>query len=300
MDRIEIANECGRAVVSPAAGASLRSLRARVGDREYELLAGGRDEPFDPRILPSGSGSFLMAPWVNRIRDGRLVAADGVHILPLNHGAHAIHGTVRQRRWEVEEVAASFAILRTALADPWPYRGLVRYHIELGGASLRQRLEVHAAENEREFPAGVGWHPWFARSLGTGEGTVRADVEAQWELDASMTPTGACAPTALSRKLRAGGHFAPGEVDGCFRLSAGAAITARWPELVLSIRNSSAVTHVMLYSPQHAICIEPQTSTVDAFQLTARGVAETGSRSVVPGRPLIAWTEWSWAGNGAP
>jgi aldose 1-epimerase len=67
-----------------------------------------------------------------------------------------------------------------------------------------------------------------------------------------------------------------------------------WPELSLRITGSPEIGHVMLYSPEHAICVEPQTTTVNAFQLAAAGVKGTGTRTVKPGKPLVATTTWSW------
>ena len=295
LENIKLENAHGSVVVSPGAGASLQSLRVKVGSREYELLSGGRDEPHSTTELKHGNGSFIMAPWVNRIRDGRLVAADGEHMLPVNSGLHAIHGTVRGREWQVVEQSKARAVVQVSLEEPWPYRGKVVYRFGLHGASFRQTLEVHAADGEREFPAGVGWHPWFARKVGSGDISVQADVEAQWELDKDVTPTGKIEETPLTRKLRAGGKFGFREVDGCFRLSSrDSAAVVRWPEVSLRITGSPEIGHVMLYSPENAICVEPQTTTVNAQQLAVRGVPGTGARTAKPGKPLVASTTWTW------
>lgn len=295
MDNLELSNRDGRVVVSPGAGASLRSIRVNAGGGSHELLAGGTDEPFNPVELSHGTGSFIMAPWVNRIRDGRLIAPDGEHMLPVNSGIHAIHGLVRGREWEVVARSGASAVLRVELAEPWPYRGHVIYRLALDGPSLRQTLEVHAAEGEREFPAGVGWHPWFARPDGTGELRVRSDVEAQWELDSTVTPTGKLEETPLTRKLRSGGNFGAGEVDGCFTLRRGGKAVVRWPQAALTITGSPEITHVMLYSPKHAVCVEPQTTAVNAVQLAAAGHRGTGVKTAAPGKPLVATTTWAWS-----
>ncbi len=295
VDQVNIANQHGTAILSPLAGASLRSLEVIVGSARYELLDGGRAPSFDPHHLGETSGSFLMAPWVNRIRDGHLPDTQGSHTLPTNFGKHAIHGTVRDQEWEVVDVTNSRALLETSLCSPWPFRGRVHYAVELAGPSLRQRLEVHAGDGEREFPASVGWHPWFVRSLGSADLSVRADVDAQWEIDDEFTPSGVCVDTAVAAKVRRGGRFAAGEVDDCFSLRPNATIALDWPELSLRIDNSAEITHLMLYSPPRAICVEPQTATVNAGQLAARGVAGTGLRTVRPGQPLIAETRWTWS-----
>jgi galactose mutarotase-like enzyme len=214
----------------------------------------------------------------------------------LNHGEHAIHGSVRKRAWEVVAADAGSAELRIELAEPWPFAGHAVCRVALDGPSLVQTLELHAAEGERRFPAGVGWHPWFRRSLGSQEATVQADARAQWELDARVVPTGALAETEATRKLKDGGWFAPGEVDGCFQLAEEGSACVRWPELTLRMHSSPDVSHVMVYSPADSLCVEPQTTAVNAFQLAARGIEATGTRYVSPGSPLIATTTWSWSG----
>lgn len=294
MSLVKLENEHGRAVVSAHAGATLRSLRVRAGGSEHELLSGGLGELDEP-VTPSGVGSFIMAPWVNRIHEGRLVTEHGEFELPVDSGVHAIHGTVRDAEWDVVSSDASSAVLRIGLSDPWPFAGDVVYRVGLDGASLRQTLEVHAADGERSFPAGVGWHPWFRRSLGSDEVTVRADAVAQWELDPEVVPSGVFEETAACRKLRSGGHFTVGEVDDCFMLGDEPSAELRWPEVALRMDSSPEITHAMVYSPEDSVCVEPQTTAVNAFQLAARGVENTGTRVVSPGNPLVATTTWSWS-----
>ena len=82
-ENIKIKNNHAQVTISPEAGASLRSIKVKKGDRHYELLSGGANN-HNPTRLPPGEGSFVMAPWVNRIRDGKLVTPNGVHQIPLN------------------------------------------------------------------------------------------------------------------------------------------------------------------------------------------------------------------------
>lgn len=299
MSLVELRNEHGSVVVTPSAGAALRSLRVKVAGVsgiEHELLSGGLTEPMDEAEVPRGTGSFIMAPWVNRIHRGVLVTEHGEFQLPVDSGEHAIHGTVRGRAWDVVSSDITAVTMQIELEKPWPFKGHVVSRISLDGPALTQTLEVHAADGERRFPAGVGWHPWFRRSLGTGEMVVQADVTGQWELDGQVVPTGKVGMTGAVRKLTDGGRFGQGEVDGCFRFGDGRTAELRWPELTLGMTSSPEVSHVMVYSPQGSVCVEPQTTTVNAFQLEARGATGAGTRLVSPGNPLVATTTWSWPG----
>ena len=297
MALIKLENEAGRVLVAQHAGATLRSLQVRIGSAWHELLVGGDSDSLDAAITPSGVGSFIMAPWVNRIYQGLLVTEHGEFQLPLDSGVHAIHGIVRRREWQLVSMDAKSAVFEIELQKPWPFGGRVVYRIGLDGPSLRQTLEVHAAGGERQFPAGVGWHPYFKRSLGSDELMVQAKARAEWELDDRIVPSGEIFETAATRKLQAGGWFEVGEVDGCFQVEPGAPINVRWPELTLRMVSSPEVSHAMIYSPVSAICVEPQTSTVNAFQLAASGASDTGTILVLPHKPLIASTTWSWSAN---
>ncbi len=324
MENVVIENDYGRAVVSPGAGAALRSLRVKAGRAAQELLHGG-DAELDPAKLPQGTGSFIMAPWPNRIRDGRLIAPDGEHVLPVNSGVHAIHGLLREREWQVVEKSSTAVMLRAELQPPWPYRGAVISRTALNGPALEQTLVVEAAPGEKPFPAGFGWHPWFRRSLGpapsasSGPGpsthsassgqassvppaaedkqaSLRALAEAMWVLDPTVTPTGETVRPPIISQLEKGARLAAGSIDGCFRLAPGHRATLSWPEIKLNIVSSDTVSHLMVYTPKDgtALCVEPQTCCVNATQLAARGVAGTGAAVAAPGAPLTGWTRWSW------
>ncbi len=289
---VKIASPEGEAVISPLAGASLRSLRVRVDSGSYELLSGG-DTVHDPSSLPDGTGSFVMAPWANRILRGELHAADGDHSLPVNSGLHAIHGLVRNIAWQVEEQSENHVTCRTDLRAPWPWSGRVTQTTELVGRSLRQTLVVESGS--AAFPASCGWHPWFNRTLdGQANVSVQAGVTDQWELDDSITPSGVHVKTPFVDRLVAGTTFKTGEVDDCFTLAVGGAAQLVWPEVTLTLTPGDSVSHLMVYSPEHALCVEPQTATVNPFQLADRGVQDTGAAVVEPGSPLAASATWSW------
>ena len=293
-ENIVIENEFTSVVLSPEVGASLRSILVKKNGSCYELLAGA-NKLQDSNDILDGSGSFIMAPWVNRIRDGTLVARDGIHNLPISDPPHAIHGLVRQRPWTVGKVTDTSAKLEIELAEPWPYKGRVEYAPSLVGRSFVQTLRLIAAPKEtRPFPGGLGWHPWFNRTLGSSEMYIQSNVVSQWDLDSTMTAQGTRRDSEAAQRLRHGTQFKTGEIDGCFLAAPGCKAVLTWPELTLTITGSETLTHVLLYSPEHAICVEPQTSTIDAAQLEGRGITGTGHVLVKQTNPLIATTTWSW------
>ncbi len=289
-----ISNESAALTLSPDYGASLRSLRINKNGNSYELLAGG-DNTHDPIDMSLGEGSFIMAPWVNRIRDGRLVTPDGTHRMPIDAPPHAIHGLVRDQSWIIKEQTDSAIELEIALSEPWPYAGRLEYSISLNGQSLVQTMRLIAASDEtRAFPGSVGWHPWFNVTLGSDPVVAKADISAHWELTNMGTATGKLSITDVTTRLRNGTPFAVREVDGCFLRNPNGTAVLSWPELTFTISGSEEITHLMFFSPEHALCVEPQTCTIDAAQLAERGIENTGHVLVDRENPLVATTTWSW------
>lgn len=135
---IILENEYGRVVISPFAGASLRSLQVVSGGNQFELISGG-DGDYNPRHVESGTGSFIMAPWPNRITDGKLyMNGEVVHTLLIGSDRHAQHGTVRRREWSVQSYSETSAQFAVELLPPWPFPGHLEYEVKLEGSSLVQ------------------------------------------------------------------------------------------------------------------------------------------------------------------
>jgi galactose mutarotase-like enzyme len=68
----------------------------------------------------------------------------------------------------------------------------------------------------------------------------------------------------------------------------------RWNDIELTMTSSPNVTHAVIYTPHHAVCVEPQTCAPDAFNLAAQGVPDAGMAIVDDRHPLIATTTWRW------
>ena len=177
-------------MISPFTGASLRSLQVVSGGNQFELISGG-DGEYDPRHVESGTGSFIMAPWPNRITDGKLyMNGEVVHTLPTDGDRHAQHGTVRRREWSILGSSGNSAHLAIELLPPWPFPGHLEYEVKLEGPSLVQSF-LATDSGGSIYPFGIGWHPWFRRDLGSGP--VVAHIpwqEIVWELDDEMVSTG--------------------------------------------------------------------------------------------------------------
>jgi aldose 1-epimerase len=215
-----------------------------------------------------------MAPWAGRTRHGRFTFEGTIHQLPVNAPPHAIHGTVRDRPWTVEEAGDHHAVLSCELGTDWPFDGWVVHKVSLGEAGLDLRLEVHAGEGP--MPAECGWHPWLRRHRDGVAASVDLDAGAMYVRDSEGIPAGeVVAPSG------------PGPWDDCFtdvRRPTG----LHWPD-GMALAVESDCPYVVVYSEQaEAVCIEPQTGPPDALN--------HGPRVAVPGTPVVASATIRWAG----
>ena len=293
MGEVFVENDYARLLLSPLAGASLRSLRVvSSSGRTHELLVGG-DGLHNPSVLPQGTGSFIMCPWPSNMWEGVLYANNRTYKMPINRPPNAIHGLTRDQEWYVAALQGSSARLTTELSDPWPFRGDVTLDVELHNRSLTMTLSI-ATEKEHRFPVGVGWHPWFRPDLGDGRLELHMPGQLSvWEIE--QYATGCRIEAEDHLKLLDKTVPAVGQFNHCFDVQTDYPVNIRWPgSLDFQIRSSCNVSNVVVYTPKQAVCVEPVSCTVDAFRLDSQGISDTGTVYVDRDHPFSAWTRWEW------
>lgn len=218
-------------------------------------------------------GNFVIAPWAGRLRDGVFSWDGRDHHFPRNASAHALHGLVTDRVWEV----VGPGTVAVQLADPWPWSGRVVHEVVMqpDGVDFLLRLEA-----DEPMPAAMGWHPWFPRELvgdgGRTAGPVELDVSPgqMYANDAVGLPTGELVtPTA-------------GPWDRCFRDLAGPP-RLRWPGALELVVDSTCRDWVIYTEEPQAIAVEPWSAPPNSLNLPDPTV-------VTPGSPLTAQMSWRW------
>ena len=230
----------------------------------------------DPAVM---WGAFPMVPFAGRIRHGKFRFDDRDIQLAINFGPDAIHGTVFERPWQVDE--ASPATISIDLGPGWPFAGRVVQQFALSDSQLDVSLTLIA---DGPMPAALGWHPWFRRQLGGAaadgrsaelSAPVEIHLDAAWMYlrDADDIPTGELVEPPA------------GPWDDCFTgLRSAPRLT--WPG-VLGLEVSSSCDHLVVYDePRDAVCIEPQTAPPDFVNIAPS--------TTIPGVPLIATMTWRW------
>ena len=251
-------------VIDLAAGARIASWQVHG----LELL-----EPRNETNHPFGWGSYAMVPYAGRIRNGKL-GYDGINrSLPVNMGDHAIHGIGYDQPWTLLSATNSMAIVGLRFSDPWPFAGTVTHLFQLSNDRLIQQMSVSSNVDQ---PVTIGWHPWFRRELGVGQ-PLLIDVDLthakHWVKDETGLPTG---------KM---GAIPAHPWDDCFH-NVGQ-LNLRWPG-ALTIRVTHDCPDVVIYEPEHAICVEPQSGPPDSANITP-------DDALLPaGSALEHTVQWRW------
>ena len=161
---LEISSGTYQAELTPR-GAQLRRLRYDGRDLVLGAAAGEDRSP-----LYTGK---VLAPWPNRIVDGRYTFAGETHELAVNEPerGHALHGLVHPLDAEVATHTADRVVFVHRLEEPagYPFRIEVSTTYTLGEGGLACRI---SARNTGTVPApyGCGSHPYLLAGPGPVDG----------------------------------------------------------------------------------------------------------------------------------
>lgn len=140
---------------------------ASVGASLRSLTRDGRDVvvPFSADELRPAYRGAVLAPWPNRLIDGRYRFDDADELLPLTEPerGHALHGLLVWAEWTVASADQGTAVLRVDLAPSagYPHRLEVETTYALDADGLRTTVRATNRGTSRA-PYGTSAHPWLA------------------------------------------------------------------------------------------------------------------------------------------
>jgi aldose 1-epimerase len=273
--QIELRRDGQRAVVTEV-GAGLRSWQVDGEELLDTFAAGAPADSYRGKVL---------APWPNRIRDGRYAFGGTEHRTPLTEPARgaALHGLVLDAPFAVSDRTAGAVTLCHVLPPRpgYPFRLRLEVRYALGPDGLAATVR---ATNASPWPApfGAGLHPYLrARGGRADDCLLEIPASTRVPVDERMLPTGPPALVAGTThdytRARPVGHT---RLDACFgglhrdgdgrarvRLAppAGPAVTV-WMDA--AFRFVHVYTADAVDDPARAragIAIEPVTCAPDAF-----------------------------------
>ncbi|GAA2892262.1 aldose 1-epimerase [Actinoplanes cyaneus] len=176
----------GRSAVLAEVGGTLRSFSSG-GD---ELLDG-----FGPDEISPGSAGQILAPWPNRIRDGRYTFQEQTYQLALSEAArhNAIHGLVNWSRWHATEQTPSSVTLEFDLPPQvgYPWGLTLRTHWSVSADGLRCVQDV-VNTSESDAPWGYSVHPYLRLpGVSVDDTVLRVPARTRLLADNRLLPLGA-------------------------------------------------------------------------------------------------------------
>jgi aldose 1-epimerase len=153
------------------------------GLRAYDVADRTVVDGFDASARVDGGRGQVLAPWPNRVRDGRYVWADQDQQLALSEAAshNAIHGLVRWSQWSVVERSPSAVTVTTRV---WPQPGYpflldvtAAYALDDFGLSV---LLTGRNAGDEALPYGIGQHPYVTAGTDLVDDAVLTVPAAAW------------------------------------------------------------------------------------------------------------------------
>jgi aldose 1-epimerase len=168
---------------------SYAAIVTEGGARLRSLTFDGRPlvASFGADALPPVSRGAVLAPWPNRIADGRYSFAGQPHQLPINEPSRmtALHGLVAWAPWTLAQQSNDAATLRCRI---WPTDGYpflldleIAYLLTADGLTIRLSA-VNAGD--RNAPYGCSIHPYLVAGPGRiDEWTLRLPAHDYLDVD---------------------------------------------------------------------------------------------------------------------
>ncbi|UOQ88382.1 aldose 1-epimerase family protein [Agromyces endophyticus] len=236
---------------------------------------------------PMGAG-IVLAPWPNRIRDGRW-SHDGVeHQLAITEPArgNAIHGLLRYTEYtpvarERDSVTLA-ARIYPQLGYPFLLGTAVHYELVADGLRVTHFVENLGGE---AAPVAIGTHPYLKiGGVPTADLELRLDAASHIEVDDRLLPTGEVPVDGTEWDFREGRRVGDVQLDDAFGELAGddgqVLHTLTAPDgRSVSVWADDEFGYVQVYTSRSfpgedgdvAIAIEPMTAPAEAFN-SGRGL----------------------------
>jgi len=255
-----------RCDIAPAVGGSLTGLWC--GD--VPVL---RETPTAQLRSALDSACYPLVPYSNRIGNAKLTWAGKQYLLNKNFPPepHAIHGTGWKSDWAVTRVDSASATL-TLNHEPnaaWPFAFRATQTLQLEDEALQMHISITNTHGD-VVPAGLGWHPYFAKRPGT---QLEFAATGRWAMGPDQLPTQLEAHTGVHQDV------ASLAVDHCFEGWNG---VLEWRDSLLKVQVQSDLRRLVVFTRPELDCvaIEPVSHANNAFNRISEASAAADALGV--------------------
>lgn len=272
-------------------GALRLSICPALGGAVTRLTCDGIDllRPWDGTDNVRRTGCFVLAPFSNRVGDGAfkheghrypLRSLSAEHPLP-------IHGVAWKRSWSLIAQSETESTLRLIHqpegegALDWPFAFELEHELRLDEQGVDLRLSLRNTDT-RSMPAGLGWHPYFARHDAC---ILQFSAQSVWLSDERNLPAQLSAVPARW-DFRQPRRLESPKLDNCFVGWNGPA-RIYWPGKGIELAMTSEVRHLVVFTPSDELgffAVEPVSHANDALNMS--DPMANGMRTLAPGEVM--------------
>lgn len=231
--------------------------------------------------------SALLAPWVNRVRNGNYSFQGRNYQLPITEPAlgNAIHGFLARKPFEIIEKKvidnqAKLVLQHSYTGDypgfPFPFDFQLTYELHTNGHFFI-RFGIKNT-GEHQMPFAIGWHPYFTfPDADLSDLEISFSPQSKFLSDSQMIPLRE-EPVAYTEPV----DLAKESLDNVFRLREAeyhtTTLTNKRTQASLCMKQKTAdFPFLVVFAPENEACvaIEPMTANTDAFN-TLDGLKSLG------------------------
>lgn len=216
----ESGHATGRQFSIAAGGAEAVITELAAALRIYRRNGVDLAQPFEAESMPPGASGILLAPWGNRVKDGRWELEGEAQQLDITEYStgHASHGLLRNAGYTCLEHTADSVTLS---AEIFPQHGFplrltheARYRLDANGhLEVRQSLYNHGP---RRAPVSFGAHPYLCLGeVPTQDLVLRLAADTWLETDDRLIPIGS-RPVSGPTDFRAGQLIADQRINRAY------------------------------------------------------------------------------------
>lgn len=280
LTEIELRHDALRLSVCPALGGAI----TRLSVDDIDLL-----RPWDGSDSVRRTGCFVLAPFSNRVGDAAFEHAGQRYPLRSLSAEHPlpIHGVAWKRAWSVTEQGAANLSLHFThrpegeAALDWPFAFDLEHELRLDEQGVDLRLSLRNIDT-RSMPAGLGWHPYFARHDAC---ILQFSAQSVWLSDERNLPA-ELKEVPTQWDYRQPRRLESPNLDNCFVGWNGPARIG-WPGKGIELTMTSEVRHLVVFTPPAEMgffAVEPVSHANNALGMS--DPMANGMRTLEPGEVM--------------
>ena len=263
-----------KVVILPEIGAALVELELICENKLVQLIhLPGEKTIGENDLYPSA----LVAPWVNRVRNGNYSFEGRNYQLPINESnlGNAIHGFLARKKFEISEEkcnddSAEVSFIHDYTGDfpgyPFPFIFTLTHKLSSKGTfSVNFKCQNTGQTN---MPFACGWHPYFKiANADISHLEINFSPTLKYISDPQMIPM---AEESVSIPMPV--RFSETTLDNVFKLESQTEhlteLSDQESKISLFLKqNSVEFPYLVVFAPhsENCVAIEPMTGNTDAF-----------------------------------